>query len=127
MSLDRGPSPYLTDVLRLRSGEAHRGAERWVHVISADVEAALDSHFEHPTTCPHGNHTPGSGYSPRPLTALADVPIGERVHVERSEERLEAIAGLLDQLERDGLVRGTDGDRPRPGRRWCGSGAHRPG
>jgi DtxR family transcriptional regulator, Mn-dependent transcriptional regulator len=97
---------FLTDVLEMGSGDAHREAERWEHVISASVEAALDRYLDHPTTCPHGNPIPRSGYMEPAMIALSEVPVGERVHVERIPERLEVIAGLLDQLERDGLVRG---------------------
>jgi hypothetical protein len=63
-------------------------------------------HLEHPTTCPHGHQIPRSGDLEPLMIALSEVPVGERVHVERIPERLEVIAGLLDQLERDGLVRG---------------------
>jgi DtxR family transcriptional regulator, Mn-dependent transcriptional regulator len=103
MSSRRGSEAYLQAV---DEGEAHREAERWEHVISPSVETALDRYPDHPTTCPHGNPTPRSGYVEPQMVALSDVPVGERVHVERIPERLEVIAGLLDQLERDGLVRG---------------------
>jgi len=96
----------MTDVLGLSFGEAHLEAERWEHVISANVEAALDRYLDHPTTCPHGNPIPGSGYIQPRLVALADAEVGSRVHVERIPERLEVIAGVLDRLERDGLVPG---------------------
>jgi DtxR family Mn-dependent transcriptional regulator len=97
---------FLTDTLGLGYGDAHLEAERWEHVITADVEAALNRYLDHPTTCPHGNPIPGSGYTEPHSVPLADVPIGARVHVERIPERLEVMAGLLDELERSGLVRG---------------------
>jgi hypothetical protein len=65
-----------------------------------------DNRLEHPTTCPHSHQIPRSGDLEPLMIALSEVPVGERVHVERIPERLEVIAGLLDQLERDGLVRG---------------------
>jgi hypothetical protein len=84
---------------------SRRGQEAYVQAIFEWEEDDI-RHLEHAATCPHGNPIPRSGDVEPPLIALSEVPVGERVHVERIPERLGVIAGLLDQLERDGLVRG---------------------
>src|SRR5690606_9697249 len=52
----------LTDILGLSWAEAHQEAGRWEHVISDRVESAIVHLLDDPTTCPHGNPIPGSGY-----------------------------------------------------------------
>lgn len=59
-----------------------------------------------PTTCPHGNPIPGAGYVQPDTVALAEVGVGERAIVERVPERLEVLDGVLDRLERAGLIPG---------------------
>src|SRR4249920_2874513 len=51
---------FLTDILGLSWADAHREAGRWEHVMSHDVERAMDRVLGGPTTCPHGNPIPGS-------------------------------------------------------------------
>jgi len=53
---------FLTDVLGLDWTDAHHEAGKWEHVISPDVEDALNRLLGEPTTCPHGNPIPGSSY-----------------------------------------------------------------
>ena len=53
---------FLTDVLQLSWAESHHEAGRWEHVMSESVEAAMNRLLDSPTTCPHGNPIPGSGY-----------------------------------------------------------------
>lgn len=96
----------LTDTLGLSWADAHSEAARWEHVISAAVEAALAQHLGNPTTCPHGNPIPGAGYVQPDTVVLAEVGIGERAIVERVPERLEVLDGVLERLERAGLIPG---------------------
>ena len=53
---------FLTDVLELSWAEAHHEAGKWEHVMSTNVEQAMDRLLGSPTTCPHGNPIPGSDY-----------------------------------------------------------------
>ncbi len=49
---------FLTDILGISSPDAHHEAGKW------EVEAALLKLLGAPTTCPHGNPIPGTGYKP---------------------------------------------------------------
>jgi DtxR family Mn-dependent transcriptional regulator len=100
---------FLTDILGLSWAEAHHEAGKWEHVISPPVEAAMVRLLGSPTTCPHGNPIPGSGYeapASRPLTTVAK---GEHFEVTRIPEELEFAPGLLEFLEQSALVPGSTG------------------
>lgn len=94
----------LTDILGLSWAEAHQEAGKWEHVISDSVEAAIIELLDDPTTCPHGNPIPGSGYVEPAMVPLADKKIGEQFTVLRIPETLEFSPGLLEFLE-DASVR----------------------
>lgn len=101
---------FLTDVLGLSWSAAHHEAGRWEHVISGQVEEAMVNLLEDPTTCPHGNPIPGSGYTPPvDAQALMDVPAGEEFRVERIPEELEFTDGLLEYLEDSSIRPGVSG------------------
>ena len=53
---------FLTDILGLSWAVAHHEAGKWEHVMSDEVEEAMDRVLGSPTTCPHGNPIPGSQY-----------------------------------------------------------------
>ena len=57
---------FLTDILGLSWALAHREAGKWEHVMSTEVEEAMERVLGNPTTCPHGNPIPGSSYAPPP-------------------------------------------------------------
>lgn len=105
---------FLTDMLGLSWALAHKEAGRWEHVMSDEVEAAMNRVLGSPTTCPHGNPIPGSQYDPPDAVRLADVPDGQQFTVSRIPEELEFAPGMLEFLEKSrllpgatGLVRGT--------------------
>lgn len=101
---------FLTDILDLSWSEAHHEAGRWEHVISPAVEAALVRVLNDPTTCPHGNPIPGSGYEvPANSVRLVDVEPGVDFTVQRIPEELEFEPGQLEFLERSGLMPGQAG------------------
>jgi DtxR family Mn-dependent transcriptional regulator len=80
----------LLDVIGLEWEKVHREADRWEHVISADVEEKLVLLLGDPATCPHGNPIPGTHNAP-PATAtmpLDRAPTGA-ITVSRVSERLE--------------------------------------
>ncbi len=106
---------FITDVLGLSWALAHREAGKWEHVMSDEVEAAMDRLLGAPTTCPHGNPIPGSSYidpHARPLSSLTE---GARFTVSRIPEELEFTPGLLDFLEKSHILPGHAGEVARAG------------
>ncbi len=101
---------FLTDILKLSWTDAHHEAGRWEHVISPLVEEAMMNLLDDPTTCPHGNPIPGTGYTD-PINALplVEVKIDGEFVVERIPEELEFQDGQLAFLEQAGLLPGRKG------------------
>jgi DtxR family Mn-dependent transcriptional regulator len=100
---------FLTDVLQLSWAEAHHEAGKWEHVMSDNVEDAMNRLLGEPTTCPHGNPIPGSDYVEPDTSPLADHPVGESFTVRRIPEELEFTPGLLEFLEESSLRPGCSG------------------
>ena len=101
---------FLTDVLELSWAEAHHEAGKWEHIISPTVEAALVRVMGNPTTCPHGNPIPGSGYEgPTGAINLSALEAGDSFVVQRIPEELEFEPGLLEYLEEVGVTPGQTG------------------
>jgi DtxR family transcriptional regulator, Mn-dependent transcriptional regulator len=98
---------FLTDILGLSWATAHHEAGKWEHVLSAEVEAAMNRVLNNPTTCPHGNSIPGSAHREVHMTSLADIQIGLPYTVGRITEELEHTTGVLEFLESVNLVVGT--------------------
>lgn len=100
---------FLTDILGLSWSEAHHEAGRWEHVMSINVEVAMDRLLGNPTTCPHGNPIPGSHYEAPEARRLVDLGVGDTFTVSRIPEELEFTPGLLDFLEGASLLPGRAG------------------
>lgn len=98
---------FLTDILGLSWATAHHEAGKWEHVLSAEVEEAMNRVLNNPTTCPHGNSIPGSAHQEVHMTSLADIQIGLPYTVGRITEELEHKSGVLEFLESVNLVVGT--------------------
>ncbi len=99
---------FLTDILELSWAEAHHEAGKWEHVISPAVEQAIVAKLDDPTTCPHGNPIPGSGYVEPELVTLSSLPTGAGAVVTRIPEELEFTPGLLEYLEANDIVPGAE-------------------
>ena len=100
---------FLTDILGLSWALAHREAGKWEHIMSAEVEEAMDRVLGGPTTCPHGNPIPGSNYEAPEAVRLADLAPGQTFTVSRIPEELEFTDGMLDFLEDARLLPGCTG------------------
>jgi DtxR family Mn-dependent transcriptional regulator len=100
---------FLTDVLQLSWAEAHHEAGKWEHVMSENVEDAMNRLLGEPTTCPHGNPIPGSSYVATDAAPLSQLPVGEQFTVRRIPEELEFTPGLLEFLEASSLRPGCSG------------------
>jgi DtxR family Mn-dependent transcriptional regulator len=99
----------MTDILGLSWALAHREAGRWEHVMSDAVEDAMRIKLGNPTTCPHGNPIPGSGYVPPVATQLHNLTEGQHFIVSRIPEELEFSPGMLEFLEKTNLMPGMSG------------------
>lgn len=100
---------FMTDILGLSWALAHREAGKWEHVMSDEVEEAMREQLGNPTTCPHGNPIPGSGYTAPDSIPLGEVESGQTFTVSRIPEELEFSPGMLEFLEETNLVPGTSG------------------
>lgn len=100
---------FLTDILGLSWAAAHHEAGKWEHVISPAVEAAMLAHLGRPTTCPHGNPIPGSGYVEPDMTSIAQLAVGTDFSVQRIPEELEFAEGMLEFLEEAKVTPGMNG------------------
>ena len=100
---------FLTDILGLSWADAHQEAGKWEHIISPQVEQALVRVLEEPTTCPHGNPIPGSGYEAPDMVALEAVMVGRGFTVQRIPEELEFQPGMLEFLEQARVTPGSSG------------------
>lgn len=98
----------LTDVIGLPWHKVHAEADRWEHVISDDVEERLVEVLGNPSTCPHGNHIPGSGVPPVASTALAEARVGQRVRLVRVTELVEFDLEALTYLDDNGFIPGRE-------------------
>ena len=100
---------FLTDVLKLSWAEAHHEAGKWEHIISDSVEKAMMYLLGDPTTCPHGNPIPGSGYVAPDSEPLSTIEVGTGFTVRRITEELEFEPGLLEFLEESSIQPGNTG------------------
>lgn len=100
---------FLTDILNLPWAQAHTEASKWEHVMSTEVEQSMMKVLNQPTTCPHGNPIPGSGYEPPNLVTLKTLEVGDRFIIRRILEELEFKAGMLEFLEQSRIVPGIEG------------------
>lgn len=100
---------FLTDVLGLSWSLAHHEACKWEHVITAEVELAMNNLLGTPTTCPHGNPIPGSKYIEPNAKLLIAVEVGSEFTIIRIPEELEFVPGVLDFLEHAKIVPGHRG------------------
>ena len=101
---------FMTDILGLSWALAHREAGRWEHVMSDAVEQAMRDKLGNPTTCPHGNPIPGSGYVAPAAVELRTLQPGTAFTVSRIPEVLEFSPGMLEFLERTNLMPGLEGN-----------------
>ncbi len=99
---------FLADVLGLTWDKVHPEAEVWEAIISDDVEAAMWTAMESPTTCPHGNPIPGSGYKPPAMAQLSTIEVGQARPIERLSEELEMDDEMMGFLDRSNLRPGTE-------------------
>ena len=94
----------LHQVIGLPWHQVHEEADRLEHHFSPAAVDRLNSLFEQPATCPHGNPMPGS--TPVPAVPLDQVQEGETVVITRIVEEAELHGELMAFLEENGLLPG---------------------
>jgi len=100
---------WAYDQLGLDWTECHMEAHRLEHALTPLTEERLWQSLNRPTTCPHGNPIPGFAQPDAgQLHTLALAAPGERVILDRVFEQAEGLAGMLQELRRQGLVPGTE-------------------
>ena len=100
---------FITEILGLSFATAHREAGRWEHVMSDEIEAAMNRVLGGPTTCPHGNPIPGANALSGAVVRLGEIKDGSDFTVKRIPEELEFTPGMLEFLETNGIVPGSSG------------------
>jgi len=95
----------LHEIIGLPWHQVHEEADRLEHYFSPAAVDRLDSLFEQPATCPHGNPMPGS--TPVPAVPLDEVEEGEEVVITRVVEEAELQGELMAFLEENGLLPGV--------------------
>ena len=98
---------WLSDELGLDWADVHAEADRLEHAVSPLVEQRLMEKLGYPTTCPHGNAIPGSGYRQPYGNLLGDTLSGTRVQVVRISEQAEENMELLRLFHSSGLIPGA--------------------
>lgn len=95
----------LQEVLGLPWYQIHEEADRLEHHFSEEAVARMETLFERPQTCPHGNPMPGA--LPTPAVTLDQVEEGVWVTVVRVVEEAEEQPDLLAFLAEQGLLPGA--------------------
>ncbi len=107
---------FLTDILGLSWADAHHEAGKWEHVMSDEVEQAMDRVLGDPTTCPHGNPIPGSDYEAPDATRLVDVEVGTTSRSAASPRSWSSRRGCSTSSSRPRSSRVTGAGSPPPRR-----------
>jgi DtxR family transcriptional regulator, Mn-dependent transcriptional regulator len=91
---------YLTEALGLPWDSVHVEAERLEHVLSEELEAALDRALGYPDTDPHGHPIPNADliFKPESGRALLDLDAGESATVQRVPDADPALLRYLGEL-----------------------------
>lgn len=108
----------LLDVIGLDWRDVHVEACRWEHVMSDEVEQKLVTLLGHPQVSPYGNPIPGLGHLGVDLPPVAETHAdligadvaarrGGRFEVRRIIEIVQNQPGVMDRLQRGGIIPGA--------------------
>jgi DtxR family Mn-dependent transcriptional regulator len=91
---------YLTRVLGYPWDRVHDEAERLEHAASDDLIERMAAALGHPTADPHGAPipTPDGTVDERPLRTLADLDVGETVHMVRVSDKNPSLLRYLAEI-----------------------------
>jgi len=100
----------LTRMLKLPWSRIHAEADQIEHTISDEVEAQMRTNLDDPKICPHGNPLPGYEHMADDWLPLTSIIPGEKVIIRRIHEMAEDNHELLQFLETNGIVPGTQAE-----------------
>jgi DtxR family Mn-dependent transcriptional regulator len=97
----------LARMLKVPWSDIHSEAHAIEHTISDDIEIKMRLNFDDPQLCPHGNPLPGYEYVTAQWKPLTEAQAGDTVVIRRIHEIAEGDAPLMQFLEQNGIVPGT--------------------
>jgi DtxR family transcriptional regulator, Mn-dependent transcriptional regulator len=98
----------LLRVLNVPWSKVHEEAHRLEHTFSKETEERLLAEFGKQQVCPHGNPLPSHEGILKEYLPLSEIPAGTRVVVKRVHEHAEDNLELLEYLETNGVLPGTE-------------------
>ena len=100
----------LARMLKVPWSHVHNEAHAIEHTISDDIENKMRQNFDNPQLCPHGNPLPGYEYVTAQWKSLTQMQAGERVVIRRIHELAEDDSELMQFLENNGVIPGTQAE-----------------
>jgi DtxR family Mn-dependent transcriptional regulator len=100
----------LARMLKVPWSHVHSEAHAIEHTISDDIENKMRQNFDNPQLCPHGNPLPGYEYVTAQWKLLTQMQAGERVVIRRIHELAEGDSELMQFLENNGVIPGTQAE-----------------
>jgi len=100
----------LARMLKVPWSDIHSEAHAIEHTISDDIENKMRLNFDDPQLCPHGNPLPGYEYVTAQWKSLSQAQSGDKVVIRRIHEIAEGDAPLMQFLEENGIVPGTQAE-----------------
>lgn len=100
----------LARMLKVPWSEVHGEAHSIEHSISDEIENKMKENFDDPQVCPHGNPLPGYEHVTAPWIQLTQMQAGERVVIRRIHETAEADSKLMQFLENNAVIPGTQAE-----------------
>jgi DtxR family transcriptional regulator, Mn-dependent transcriptional regulator len=98
----------LMKMLQVPWSKTHSEAHNLEHTVSDNIEELMRTNLGDPKTCPHGNPLPGYEYVTSQWMPIVDVGPGQRVIIRRVHEMGENEPDLMQFLEENGLIPGTE-------------------
>lgn len=97
----------LARMLKVRWSDVHSEAHAIEHSISNEIENKMRLNFDNPQVCPHGNPLPGYEHITQQWKPLTQQEVNDRVIIRRIHETAEDDTGLMQFLENNGVIPGT--------------------
>ena len=100
----------LARMLKVPWSRVHAEAGQIEHSISDEIETQMRTNLDDPQLCPHGNPLPGYERVSAAWLPLTGIKPGEKVIIRRIHETAEQNHELLEFLETNGMVPGTQAE-----------------